>query len=309
MSTNTSNPVINEAFKVDFIALSDYANANPSALLVPSKLSKLERAFLETLGGSEVSEIQRFNVLGTSSAKTEKGEVKGWLTGISYLSPAAESGFALVCFWARNCKAICLNWAGRGALNTVQKARQRKTFRLFAYGIQNYLLNVVLDIRKLLQRAQNKGFGLAIRLDGTSDMGLVNHPIQALGNKTLPQLFPSVEFYEYTKSFGRMEAFLRGEFPRNVHFTFSLDGETNKAQAAILNLKGANIAVCFSGSFPTVWNGSKVIDGDTSDLRFLDPRASSSTVSGPSHLRAGYIVALKAKGKAKTLRNGFVQTV
>jgi hypothetical protein len=247
----------------------------------------------------EAPEFQRFNVLGTSSAKTEKGEVKGWLTGICYLSPAAESGFAVVCFWARNCRALCLNTAGRGALNTVQKARQRKTFRLFAYGVQTFLLNVVLDVRKLVQRAEKKGFGLAIRLDGTSDMGLVNVPIQALGNKTLPQLFPSVSWYEYTKSFQRMKAFLNGEMPRNVHFTFSFDGETNKASAAILSNLGGNVAVCFSGSFPETWNGCEVIDGDVSDLRFLDKKSTGSK---------GYIVALKAKGKAKSLRNGFVQT-
>jgi hypothetical protein len=53
-----------------------------------------------------------------------------------------------------------------------------------------------------------------------------------------------------------------------------------------------NIAVVFSGPLPKIWRGRKVIDGDTTDLRFLDPR--------------GIIVGLKAKGRAKSENSGFV---
>lgn len=295
---------------IDSAALAAYEVENPKSL-ISKGFSRFEKAYLETLGWnpSETLENKRFDALGTSSAKTEKGEAMSYLTGICYLLPEAESGFANLCFWAKNCRALCLNTSGRGAFTSVQKARRRKTFRLCKYGVENFLLNVVLDIRKIAKKAERQGFKVAIRLDGTSDLGLVNQPIETLGGKTVAQIFPSVSFYEYSKSFQRVDAFLRGQFPENVHFTFSFDGETNRNSAAVLNLKGANIAVCFDGSFPATWNGSTVIDGDTSDLRFLDPKVSGSTVSGPSYLRAGYIVALKAKGKAKTLRNGFVQTV
>lgn len=288
---------------IDSAALAAYEVENPKSL-ISKGFSRFEKAYLETLGWnpSETLENKRFDALGTSSAKTEKGEAMSYLTGICYLLPEKESGFANLCMWAKNCRALCLNTSGRGAFNSVQKARRRKTFRLCKYGVENFLLNVVLDIRKIAQRAEKQGFKVAIRLDGTSDLGLVNQPIETLGGKTVAQLFPSINFYEYTKSFQRMLSYLGEEMPENVHFTFSYDGETNRNSAAVLNLKGANVAVCFDGSFPETWNGSRVIDGDTSDLRFLDPREWFKN-------GAGYIVALKAKGKAKTLRNGFVQTV
>jgi hypothetical protein len=55
-----------------------------------------------------------------------------------------------------------------------------------------------------------------------------------------------------------------------------------------------NVAVVFAGNdLPTEWNGKPVIDGDTDDLRFLDPQ--------------GVIVGLRAKGKAKYDTSGFVK--
>jgi hypothetical protein len=53
--------------------------------------------------------------------------------------------------------------------------------------------------------------------------------------------------------------------------------------------RGINVAMVYAPSVPTDWN---VIDGDLSDLRFLDPPNS--------------IVGLKAKGKAKKDQSGFV---
>ena len=50
----------------------------------------------------------------------------------------------------------------------------------------------------------------------------------------------------------------------------------------------------FSGKLPETWNGRPVIDGDLSDLRFLDSR--------------GVIVGLKAKGSARKAQvGGFIQ--
>jgi len=51
------------------------------------------------------------------------------------------------------------------------------------------------------------------------------------------------------------------------------------------------VAVVFS-ELPKTYKGREVIDGDLTDLRFLDP--------------IGCIVGLKAKGKAKHDTTGFV---
>ena len=297
--------------RVNSEALAAYAESEGiSSFAAKPSFSKLEKAFLVSL----VEDVQslnlidsmrlnfspRFPVLGTSSAKTEKGETKGWLTGICYLSPAKVSGFFNLCAWAGNCKALCLDTAGKGGMDYVQKQRKLKTARLAFYGPEVFLLNAILDLRSILVSASNKGYSVAVRLDGTSDIGLVNYPLQCFGNKSIAEIFPSVSFYEYTKSAERMLSFLRGEMLPNVHFTFSHDGENNVKNA--LNVErilkaGGSVAVCFSGSIPETWKGYPVINGDETDLRFLDRSEG---------LQGAFIVGLKAKGKAKKVRNGFV---
>jgi hypothetical protein len=63
-------------------------------------------------------------ILGESSAKTVKGQSIGYLTGIVYLVPDET-----ICPLAKlaGCFDGCLNSAGRGAFNSVQKARKAKT--------------------------------------------------------------------------------------------------------------------------------------------------------------------------------------
>jgi hypothetical protein len=57
---------------------------------------------------------------------------------------------------------------------------------------------------------------------------------------------------------------------------------------------GGNVAVVFN-ELPETYLGKPVINGDESDLRFLDPK--------------GVIVGLKAKGKAIKDDSGFVVQV
>ncbi len=99
-------------------------------------------------------------------------------------------------------------------------------------------------------------------------------------------MFPQVQFYDYTKVLGRKV----GDIP-NYHLTFSnADGNINDVLAAIQ--AGLNIAVVFKKELPKTYLGLPVINGDETDLRFLDPK--------------GVIVGLKAKGKAKKDTSGFV---
>jgi len=53
-----------------------------------------------------------------------------------------------------------------------------------------------------------------------------------------------------------------------------------------------NIAVVFNGAFPIYYKGREVIDGDESDIRFMD--------------KPNVVVGLKAKGKARYDMSGFV---
>jgi hypothetical protein len=98
-------------------------------------------------------------------------------------------------------------------------------------------------------------------------------------------MFPDVQFYDYTKINNRKVSHIP-----NYHLTFSkADGNDMDVRIALSN--GMNVAAVFH-KVPETYLGRQVIDGDETDLRFLDPK--------------GVIVGLKAKGKAKKDTTGFV---
>jgi len=87
----------------------------------------------------------------------------------------------------------------------------------------------------------------------------------------------------------------------NVSVTFSLS-ENNTAMAGRMLACNINVAAVFNvkrgKQLPIDFLGAPVIDGDLSDNRFLDP------VSTTGH---GYVIGLRAKGKAMKDTSGFVQ--
>ena len=66
-----------------------------------------------------------FNI--ANNAKTIKGQKYKVMTAILYLAPAKISGFN-VCPHADDCALTCLNTAGRGKMNSVQKGRIKKHY-------------------------------------------------------------------------------------------------------------------------------------------------------------------------------------
>jgi hypothetical protein len=88
-----------------------------------------------------------------------------------------------------------------------------------------------------------------------------------------------------------MISYLNGKMPANYHLTFSRK-ENNQAMVELIAKMGGNVAVVFADKLPATYLGKPVIDGDETDLRFLDGK--------------GVIVGLKAKGKAKKDESGFV---
>jgi len=84
--------------------------------------------------------------------------------------------------------------------------------------------------------------------------------------------------------------YLQGKLPSNYHLTFSKSENNWDKCLDVLN-NGGNIAAVFD-KVPDTYLGYQVIDGDKSDLRFLDPK--------------NVIVGLKAKGKARKDTSGFV---
>lgn len=247
---------------------------------------------LHTLGKGR---YVRRKLLGTQSAKTQKGEAVGYLTGILYLAPSDVSGYN-VCPFAKACKEGCLNTAGRGAFTSVQLSRIEKT-RLFFTDRESFLENLFLDCEALVRKAKRMGLLPCIRLNGTSDISFHRMVIPSQG-KTLLELFPDVPFYDYTKNLSKALENASGKHPKNYTVVFSRDSIANEKWCNIALSSGVNVAVVFREKIPQTFWGIKVLNGDETDLRFLDAKAKEG--------ESGFIIGLKAKGKAKKDLSGFV---
>jgi hypothetical protein len=220
-----------------------------------------------------------------NNAKTLKSDAGGeYLTAILYLLPDDD-----LCPMSRlaACQLPCLNTAGRGAFNSVQQARAAKS-AAFKRDPVAFVGAVANDIRIAARKAARQHVRLAVRLNGTSDIAWEN--LRGSDGKTLFELFPDVQFYDYTKLPGR-------KVPANYHLTVSYSGANPAyAKKALDHKHGHNVAVVFDTArgapLPLFWGGRRVIDGDLTDLRFTDPD--------------NVIVGLRAKGKAKRDTSGFV---
>lgn len=239
------------------------------------------RMRIKSIRMGEIEAVYSRNVLGIEAdAKTRKGTAKGYMTGIMYLAPANISGIEMCPMRSAGCSAACLFTAGRGAFASITRARIVKTLA-YHFDKPRFVATIKKSIRSLLVKAENKGLIPAVRLNGTSDI---------LFERTtdIIQSFPSTIFYDYTKVAKR---FLF-EIPSNYHLTFSL-AENNDADARLALSKGHCVAGVWRKALPPSLWGYPVINGDESDLRFLDPK--------------GCVVGLKAKGKAKRDASGFVR--
>ena len=222
----------------------------------------------------------------STDAKTTKGESLGFLTGILYLAPSTVSKWN-TCPMAKiaQCEKACLYTAGRGAMNSVQQARIRKTEMLFD-NTYSFMLQLAEDITKLVAKAKKLGLTPLVRLNGTSDIRWENIGIGDV--KNIFTMFPEVQFYDYTKAANRKD------LPSNYDLTFSysgVEGFQPFVQKALLN--NMRMAVVFrkEKDIPMTFMGIPVVSGDNSDVRHLDDKV---------------IVGLYAKGKAKLDTTGFV---
>lgn len=223
-----------------------------------------------------------------SDAKTVKGEKFGVFTGICYLAPADESGYNVCPNSSAGCRAACLFTAGRGACTNVKTWRINKTLSFFK-NRSAWMTQLQEEIEALVRKGIKLGKKIAIRLNGTSDLPWER--IKCKNGLSLIENHPSVQFYDYTKSPERMIAYIKGQMPKNYHLTFS-KSEENQADVELIAKMGGNIAVVFRNDLPKKYLGKKVVDGDLSDLRFMDPK--------------GVVVGLSEKGRAKKDTSGFV---
>lgn len=245
-------------------------------------------------------------LLNEGNTKTRKGEKKGWMTFGIHLAPANLSGFNVCKDASVGCAAACLNTAGRGVMSSVQKARIAKT-RLFFTNKDLFLTQLHKEITAGIKKAGKKGMRPCFRLNLTSDL-----PWEKIKHKgkTILEHFPNVQFYDYTKIVSRVTSFLScqhqplswggamlkeaqggNDWPKNYHLTFSRS-ESNQALVEAVAASLGNVAAVFRGKLPKKYLGLPVVNGDETDLRFLDPK--------------GCVVGLVEKGLAKKDHTGFV---
>ena len=227
----------------------------------------------------------------SSDAKTVKGETLGFLTGILYLAPATTTKWN-TCSMAKTakCDVACLFTAGRGAFSSVALARINKTTWFFTER-NTFMQQLVVDIAKLVKKANKQGLKPLVRLNGTSDIRWETVGFTGVDGTEYVNIFaafPDIQFYDYTKDANRRD------LPANYDLTFSYSGvEGFQPFVAKALKKQMRIAVVFrkEQDIPSTFMGIPVVSGDNSDVRHLDDKV---------------IVGLYAKGKAKLDTTGFV---
>jgi hypothetical protein len=193
------------------------------------------------------------------------------------LAPADSSGDNVCRFFSHECRRNCVAYAGKGGMPQVQRVRVVRTKFLATYPNEFATL-----IAHEIAGAVNKhGVNLRIRMNTFSDLRW---------ERLWPELFErfaGVRFYDYTK----WSVADRQNLPANYRLTYSADERWISKNITGHVANGHNVAVVYnvkpSAPLPAHDMGLRVIDGDKSDDRFIDP--------------VGVIVGLRAKG---TLRNG-----
>lgn len=218
-----------------------------------------------------------------TNAKTVKGDKSSeYLTAIMYLSPHKNNKKQVnLCPKASvGCAAACLYTAGRGKFSNVQEARTKKS-EWFISDREGFLQQLHKELLDFSRYARLRGKRPAVRLNGTSDVLWERYVDMTL--------YPEIQFYDYSK--------WKPEDRKpvgNYDITYSRAEDTSDAEVKRVLKKNVNMTVVFRSdvTLPTSFLGYKVINGDTTDLRFLDTK--------------GVVVGLQAKGDAKKDTSGFV---
>ena len=187
---------------------------------------------------------------------------KYWIKRLN-LAPASISGFNTCASSSIGCRKACLHASGNPVFMSQKTLGRVNRTLLYFKDRAKFLSMITKEIRNHEKNCKKHNLKPVIRLNTTSDIMFENHKIF--------ELFPNVQFYDYTKHFKRMIKFLRGELPSNYHLTFSKN-EANDKEAIEVLKRGGNVAIVFRKELPEYYHSYKVISGDDHDLRFLDDK-------------------------------------
>ena len=205
------------------------------------------------------------------TAKHKKAYKYDELVYSLYLAPAKLSGYEVCPMRNKECTKLCLNESGRNKfvheLNKITESRIKKT-KLFFEHREFFMQWMMYEINFYRNKAKELGYNFSIRLNNTSDISPESFYIrQGSTSKNILELFPDVQFYDYTKVYNRIN--LKKKY-KNYDLTFSFSGSNlDEVMKAFENK--TRVAVVFKEVPKTFWN-KKVIDGDKYDMRYYDPK-------------------------------------
>jgi hypothetical protein len=206
-----------------------------------------------------------------NSSKHEKAYKFNELVYTIYFSPADRSGYEVCPMRTPECTESCLNESGQNRMdihkNMINHSRIIKT-KLF-FEEREFLVRWIIDeIKNGIKKANREGYRFSVRLNNTSDISPEMFYINDNGvKKNILQIFPDVQFYDYTKVPNRVK--LMEKYP-NYDVTFSFSGENWKDCLDMLK-NNIRVAVVFT-NLPETFEGYKVINGDKYDMRYLDEK-------------------------------------
>ena len=173
---------------------------------------------------------------------------------------------------AAECIDDCLLYSGLAKVyDSVNEARARKT-EFFKTDESGFLEQLRRELHNFLKLCAKLGLIPWVRLNVLSDVAWEKYGI--------PEEFPKINFYDYTKRAARLL-----KTPPNYSLMFSYSGAAkyhNQVKKAFET--SVPIAVVFRCPMPETFLGRDVVNGDQSDLFNLS--------------QPGKIIGLKAKGPA-----------
>ncbi len=221
---------------------------------------------------AEARRLTGLSYLGgtTKSFKHRKAGSYNELTYALYLAPANTSGYEVCPGRTKECTKFCLNESGMNTMvrhdrgDMINDSRITKT-KLFFEHREFFMDWLIYEIRSAQRKANRMTYQFSIRLNNTSDISPLDF---VRDGKNILEIFPEVQFYEYTKVADRVE--LMKQYS-NYDVTFSYTGyNLNKCQQMLLNK--IRVAVVFK-NVPENFLGYPVISGDDYDMRYKDDQA------------------------------------
>tara|TARA_Y100000114_G_scaffold36755_1_gene32293 strand:- start:2020 stop:2757 length:738 start_codon:yes stop_codon:yes gene_type:complete len=194
---------------------------------------------------------------GASNTKIRKTEKQGGAVRMASLSLMPDS---ILCphSSAAGCFDVCLKSSGRGRFDNVSRARQEKA-DFYHEAPELFLDQLRKELTLFVKVCARDNLKPVARLNVLSDIAYERHEI--------PQEFPNIFFYDYTKTAHRLAP---GRTPENYELMFSYSAKKEYAHSVKKALlTDVPIAVVFK-TMPTDPNfrflGRTFVNGDASDL-------------------------------------------